>query len=514
MFQEKTKVEGSSSQRPGKMRTGLILGTVTVLAAAAVIFVGNSNHWFGKSFGGQTNDENAKNLVPVTRGSVDLKITATGVIKPYNEVKISPKVTGLLTKLLVRQGEIVKKGQLIALMDDSNLIGQVAAAKSAFSMAKANYDKSFHGNRPEEVANAEAQLAKNENIVRFAEQAVSRSQAQVKSCQAQLVRDATNSKRLSTLAKQGAISDQDRLNATTQAEVTEVTLKQAQQELRQSEASLAQAMADLESSKQQFAMSKKGNREEDVRAAKYSMEQAEGNYHYLQSQLNDTRIKAPFAGVISQKYADEGAIVTPTTSAATTSATSSSIVALAGNLELVAQVSETDMEHIKIGQPVEIVANAYPDKTFHGRVNLIAPEAVVTLNVTTFEVHTTIDDDPKHFLMAGMNVNAEFVAGKQDGVLLVPTSCVSSQMGKTGVLVPDKDGQPKFKPVKTGTTSGSSTVILHGLKEGDQVFVGLNKDQLEKQGYADPNSSSKESRGGGGGKHNRPPIPRGFNGGK
>jgi len=509
MFQEKTKVEGSLSKKPGKVKAGVVLGTITVLTAAAVIFVANANHWSGTPFGG-TSIENSKNLVPVKVGSVDLKINATGVIKPYNEVKISPKVTGLLSKLLVKQGQIVKKGQLLALMDDSNLTGQVAAANSAFSMAKANYEKALHGNRPEEVANAEAQLAKNENIVRFAEQAVSRSQAQVKSCQAQLTRDATNSKRLSILAKQGAISDQDRLNATTQAEVTEVSLKQAQQELRQSEASLAQAMADLESSRQQFAMAKKGNREEDVRAAKFAMEQAEGNYHYLQSQLNDTRIKAPFAGVISQKYADEGAIVTPTTSAATTSATSSSIVSLAGNLEMVAQVSETDMEHIKVGQPVEIIANAYPEKTFHGKVSLIAPEAVVTLNVTTFEVHTTIDDDPQHYLMAGMNVNSEFLAGKQDGVLLVPTSCIMSQMGKTGVLIPDAGGQPKFRPVKTGSTSGTSTVILHGLKEGDQVFVGLNKDQLEKQGYAEPMSGSK-SGGAGGGKH-KPPIPRGFGG--
>jgi HlyD family secretion protein len=504
MFQEKTKVEGGTSQRQNKVRLGLILASITTVVAIVVAVVG-THPWTG-SWTGST-DENAKNLTPVKLGSVDLKITATGVIKPYNEVKISPKVTGLLTKLLVRQGQVVKKGQLLALMDDSNLVGQVTAARSAYNLAKANYEKSLHGNRPQEVANAEAQFSKNQNIVRFAEQAVSRSQAQVKSCQAQLTRDATNAKRLNQLAKQGAISDQDRLNASTQAEVTEVTLKQAQQELRQSEASLAQAMADLESSKQQFSMSKAGNREEDVRASKFAMEQAAGNLNYLQSQLNDTRIKAPFAGIISQKYADEGAMVTPTTSSATTSATSSSIVSLAGNLELVAQVSETDMEHIKIGQTVEIVANAYPDKIFHGKVNLIAPAAVVTLNVTTFEVHTTIDDDPSHFLMAGMNVNSEFLAGTQNGVLLVPTSCISSQMGKTGVLIPEKDGQPKFKPVKTGSSSGNLTVIMHGLKQGDMVFVGLNKDQLEKQGYVDPNS--KGSQGGSG--KNKPPIPRGFN---
>jgi hypothetical protein len=51
---------------------------------------------------------------------------------------------------------------------------------------------------------------------------------------------------------------------------------------------------------------------------------------------------------------------------------------------------------------------------------------------------------------------------------------------------------------------------MHGLKEGDKVFVGLNKDQLEKQGYSDPNSGSKGPQGGSG--RNKPPIPRGFGG--
>jgi len=79
--------------------------------------------------------------------------------------------------------------------------------------------------------------------------------------------------------------------------------------------------------------------------------------------VDDTIIRAPFAGIVTQKYATVGAIVTPTTSASSTaSATSTSIVALASELEIKVNVPETDIQ-VKNGQRVEIVADAYPDRT-------------------------------------------------------------------------------------------------------------------------------------------------------
>lgn len=453
-----------------------------------------------------------KNTVTVSRGSIDLSISASGTIRPENEVKISPKVTGLLKRLLVVQGQRVKKGDVIALMDDSNIIGQVEAARAAAQLARANYDKALHGNRPQEIAEQESIMKRAREGVRFFAQALNRAKAQVKSRQAELVRDDTNAGRMTQLAGQGAVSDQERLNAVTAKSVTAVTLEQAQQELRQAEVAQDQAVNDYETAKQRFELLKAGSREEDIRAQLQAMNQAQGNLKWLESQLNDMKIKAPFSGVISMKFADEGAIVTPTTSAATTSATSSSIVSLAGRLEMVAYVSETDMEHLKVGQPAKIIANAYPDKVFHGKVTLIAPAAVVTQNVTTFEVHTSIDDDPKGLLMAGMNVDSELLAGKLDDVVLVPTVAVISEKGKTGVLIPDEEGKPKFKPIKTGHTSGNKTMVYKGLKENDKVFLALNKEELEKRGYTESGGGRGMGMGGGGrkGGGGNLGIPRSF----
>ncbi|MBX9686779.1 MAG: hypothetical protein K2X27_08760, partial [Candidatus Obscuribacterales bacterium] len=134
--------------------------------------------------------------------------------------------------------------------------------------------------------------------------------------------------------------------------------------------------------------------------------------------------------------------------------------------------------------------------------------AVVTQNVTTFEVHSNIDDDRKQHLLSGMNVSARFVSGKLEDALLVPTVCIISKHGKTGVLIPQPDGNPQFKAVKTGPSQGAKTAISRGLKEGDLVFLGLTKSQLEEQGYGgDPNAGGKGGRDGG---SKSAPIPRSF----
>ncbi len=487
-----------------KQRKSIVRRLLACLVCLAV--AGGLGWWGWQTYtASQAQMSARKNLDKAKLGAIDVRVTATGMIRPFNQVKISPKLTGLLKELYVQQGSIVKKGQLIAAMDDSNLVGQVEAARAAYLGARSSYEKALHGSRPQEVADSRSQVLKTENMVRYGNQAVTSSRANLKAAKAQVVRDETNWHRMVQLAAQGAVSDQDRLNSATQAEVSQAQLQKAEEDVKQAESSLAQSYAELESARQRFSMCKEGYRQEDVKAAQEAMMQSEGTLKFLESQLNDTRIRAPFDGVITQKYTDIGAIVAPTTASMTNSATSSSIVSLAGRLEMVAQVSETDIENIKLGQEVEIRAGAYPDKVFHGHVTLLAPEAILTQNVTTFEVHTSIDDDAHHFLMSGMNINAEFIAGKKDGVILIPTVAVVTKKGKIGVFAPDKSGNPEFKPIKIGTSSDTQTVVLSGLSPGDDIFIGLTKDQLVEQGY-----SEKSLLGSGSHDQHKPEVPRGM----
>ena len=501
---EKISTEGGVQTRT--VRPILIGALILLVAGAGAAYF----HFAAPST--SVPSESSKSIVQVEKGSIDFKVSCTGVIKPYNQVKISPKFTGLLKKLLVQQGDQVKRGQLLAIMDDSNLQGQWLSAQAAVQVAQANYDKAQKGLRPQEVKDAEARYQKSRAQVRYATMSMARCKADLAASEANLHRDEVNARRLALLAQQGAISDQDRLNAETLSTVSKANLEKVRQELKATAAQLSQANSELTSAANMMSMAREGSRSEDIRVAQSALQQAQGNFKFLQSQMNDTRIVAPFDGVITQKYTDEGGIVTPTTSAATSSATSSSVVSLAGRLELVAAVSETDIRHISLGQQVEIIANAFPDLKFHGHVTLIAPESIVTQNVTSFEVHATIDDDPRHKLRSGMNVNAEFTAGKKDGVLLVPTACVVSKQGKTGVYVPGVKALPKFKPVMVGASSGTKTQITHGMEEGDRVFIGLTREQLIEEGYATDNS--KKPGFGGGAAGSSVPVPKGFGGKK
>jgi HlyD family secretion protein len=456
-----------------------------------------------------------KNTVKVKVGEADMKVLATGIIRPEREVKISPKTTGLLKELLVRQGDKVKAGQLLARMDDSNLLGQAESARGAYLASMDNYSKMKAGNRPQEVAASFYQEQKARQGVNNAERNINRLKAQMDAIRATLARDEQFAVTQAFLANNGAISDQDRINAETQARVSRSNLMAAESELSQAHMAKSQSETDLQTIMQQNNMMKSGFRKEDVSAALHNASQTKGSLTQIESLLRDTRILAPFDGIITQKYADAGAIVTPTTSSSTTSATSSSIVALAGRLEMVAQVSEANITKIKVGQDVEITATAIPDKVFHGRVTQIAPAAIVTTNVTTFEVHAELLAGAQEALLAGMNVSATFLVGHEDHALTIPAVCVVSRKGQAGVFVPDAKGEPVFKAVKTGASLGREVVITSGLKEGDLVLKGLTKAQLGAEGYGVTmpgagGGGRGGAGGGGGGRGGAGGMTRGF----
>lgn len=464
------------------------------ISAAIVTIILGAGGWFLWDAQLKPKPDLRKNLITVRKGPAEMNVVATGAMRPYREVKISPKQTGLLSALYVKQGDLVKTGQIIAQMDDSNLVGQVEAARGAYLASLDNAKKLETGNRPQEVAAARFQELRSEKAVLQAERNISRLEAQVQALTATVKRDQAFAARQTMLAKAGAVSDQASIDAQTAAEVSKAQLDAAKREKDQSEIAAEQSREELNAVRQQHSLMKSGFRKEEVAASGHNAMQAKGQLMHMESLLADTKVRAPFDGIVTQKYADVGAIVTPTTSAATTSATSSSIVALASKLEMVAQVSESNIAKIKPGQEVEITATSYPSKTFKGTVTQVAPAAIVTQNVTTFEVHVDVSD-PARELLSGMNVNAKFAVGSMKNALIVPQVCVLSRRGQTGVYVPDKNGEPEFRPVKTGPTSGRDIVIVSGLSENEKLFEGLTREQLTREGYG----NRDQQRGGPGG---------------
>lgn len=402
-------------------------------------------------------------MVPVQAKTVTAQITASGEVVPIKTVNLSPKNPGRIAELLVEQGDRVRQGQVVARMENREIEAQRAQAAANLSQAQARLQEAQarllelqSSSRTEEVGQARAGLELAESRVK---------EAQVR---LELANDRAQRNRV--LADQGAISRDRYAEFLTEERVARASLEQAQaqvqeakQQLNQrgqvgSQEQVAQAIAQLEAAKAQ------------VEAAKAQLQEAE-------TRLADTVIRASFDGIITQKYANEGAFVTPTTSASsTTSATSTSIVALANGLELRAKVPEVDIGQIKPNQAVEVKVDAYPDQVFKGRVRLIAPEAVVEQNVTSFQVRVTMLTG-QEILRSGMNADLIFLGKQLTNALIVPTVAIVTDKGQTGVLVPGANNKPKFQPVTIGPTIGDQTQILQGIQAGAPVFVELPEGQ-------------------------------------
>lgn len=399
--------------------------------------------------------------VPVSARDLRIRVTASGVVQPIQSVNLSPKTAGRLIKLYVEQGEQVEQGQVVAQMESDELEAQLIQAQGSLAQAQARLDELRAGARPEAIDQAEAIVQVQEALTREA--------------QARLDLAAERLERNRALRAEGAIS-QDQLD-------------EVLNEQRRAQASLEQAQAQLQDAQKRLEELRRGPRVEEIAQAIAQVKEAQGQVQLIQVQLRDTRIRAPFPGVITQKYAEPGSFVTPTTSASSiSSATSTAIVALARDLEVLADVPEVDIGQITPNQPVEIVADAYPDQVFRGHVKLIAPEAVKEENVTSFQVRVALETGQKQ-LRSGMNVDLTFLGQELSDALVVPTVAIVTQQGQTGVLVPDSDDEPQFRAVVLGASLGNQTQILQGVELGEQVFIDLPKDQKLEE-ILDPEAAS------------------------
>lgn len=412
----------ASLPRPGRrLSVALVLLAITSLVAVfASCRARQRNH----------EREQASRTVAVVRQKVVIEVSAAGTIQPLTPINISPKEAGRITALSVDQGDRVEAGEVLARMDASNLEGERLRARGLLEAAIARLRRLEAGNRPEEIEEAAENLREARSLL-IAEESRYGSNRQ--------------------LYGSGAISRVD---------------------FDASRSAVLAARAHVRALASRLRLQEAGAREEDIAAARAEVTQARGALATIEARLDDTVIRAPFAGVVTQKYADVGAFVTPTTSAsATTSATSSSILALASTMEAVANVAEVDVGAVYPGQPVELQADAYPGERFSGRVRLVSPEAVVTQNVTSFQVRITLTDPRRGRLRSGMNVTAHFRVGEHRNALLIPTPAIVSEEGGTGVYVLRGREGSEFRRLRVGATVGSRTVVVSGLKDGERVYT-------------------------------------------
>ena len=384
------------------------IGILVVVVVAAVALV--------KLARGTVIDANR--IAKVTRGDVARSVVATGKIQPITQVEVKSKASGIVVKLLVDINSQVKKGQLLAQLDQEEIIAEVDAQRAQLASAQANVS-TYEANIEQDKVNAAApdlpmyKATLDRNLAMQKEGVVSRQ-----------VLDDANKDYLAALNK--------RDSARAQIGVDTARLKQARAQVMQNQASLKQ----------------------------------------LEEQLSYTNIVAPMDGVILSRDVEIGDAV----SSILVLGSTATLVMTEGDTTQVyvqGKVDEADIAHVYMGQPARIKVESFRDRVFHGKVTKIAPMGVEKDNVTTFEVRVSIDN-PGGELKANMTANAEILLDEHKGVLTVPENAVTYDNQKNAFVdVPDKsqkEGQRKV-PVKVGLSNGSVTEIVSGIREGEQVIL-------------------------------------------
>jgi HlyD family secretion protein len=468
---------GKKVKYPLRWLMGLMAAGALVVGTATVYNVVNL---------GKGKEDITQLTIPVSTKNVTLRIAASGKVVPVQSVNISPKNPGVLAQLYVEQGDRVEPGQVIARMDVGDIQAQILQYRANLAQAQAQLQEARAGSRPQEIGQAKARLAQVEAQLAAARagnrnQEIGQAQAQLNSAKAQVNLTQARVNRYRSLTQQGATSQDQLEQYITEDQRAKASLAEAEkrlsllqsgsrsEEIDQREASVTEAQAAL-------VLLQNGSRPEVIAQRQAQVKVAQAQVKVVQVKLDDTIIRAPFAGIVTQKYSNIGAFVTPTTTASTSaSATSSSIVAVARGLEVLAQVPEADLGRIQQGQQVEVVADAYPDQVFKGHVRLIAPEAVVEQGVTSFQVRVTLDTGTDK-LRSGLNVNLTFLGDRLNNALVLPTVAIVTEKGKTGVLVPDANNKALFREITVGAQIQDQTQVLSGIKVGDRIFVNPPKD--------------------------------------
>src|SRR5580693_5164514 len=364
-------------------------------------------HWLGRT---HTEADNRSGPAATTaavsivkRSDLGDTLTVSGAFKPFQDIDVHAKVAGYIKVIHVDVGDHVKEGQTLAVL---------------------------------EIPELAAELAGTDAEVRAAQEQIRRAQGDLDRAQS------THS---------AAHSAYHRLK---QAADTQPGLV-AQQELDDWQAKDLGAEAQVASA------------EAELSGAKQQLEEAQDKQKQYAALSDYTRIAAPFAGVITVRYADTGSLVAAGTSSSTQSMP---VVRLAqiSVLRLVLQIPESVAPQIHVGGAIKVHVQAL-NQDFEGKVSRFAD----SLDQQTRTMETEVDfqnSDGK--LMPGMFCETLFVHDRKQNALTIPIEAVNRVGDETTVFVVDSQNVVRARPVKLGQESTTQIEVLSGLIEGERVIDG------------------------------------------
>lgn len=339
----------------------------------------------------------------VERNDLVNTLTIAGEFKPFQDVDVHAKVAGYIRRIHVDVGDHVKEGQTIAELEIPELAAQLSGADAAVRAAQ------------QQIRRAEGELQRAQSAHSAAHGAYER-------------------------LKQAAAS---RAGLVAQQEVDDAQAKDLG-----GEAQVASTEAELAGAKQQ-------------------LEVAQANQRQYSALAGYSRITAPFAGVVTNRYADTGTLVAAGTSSSTQAI---AVVRLAqvSKLRLVVSIPESAAAQIRLGEAVKVQVGAL-HREIEGKVARFS----AALDQQTRTMETEIDFDNKDGqLLPGMYAETKLMLRGEANVLTVPLEAVSRSGSDGIVLALNKRNEIEERRVVLGMEDSARIEIVSGLNEGDRVVVG------------------------------------------
>jgi HlyD family secretion protein len=368
---------------------------------------------------------------PAEKQKVSQLVTAEAVVFPLKQATVSPKITSTISEFMVQRGSHVRKGQLLAILENKDLAAQAEASKGDFEQADANYAITVDAGLPQQVQKAEFDAVAAKSAFEAA----------------QKVYDSRKD-----LFQQGALPRRD---------------------LDSAEVALAQARSQNEQAQKQLADLQRMGKEQLLKAAKGTKESAEGHYRAASAQLSYSEIRSPIDGVVTDRPLYVGDLAAANQAILTVMDVSSLVAK--------AHIPQSDVAQLKIGDAARVLF-ADGQESAGGRVTLISPALDPGSTTTEVWVETK---KTSSFLKPGMTVGLEITAKTVNDAIAVPSSALFKNAdGTSYLLVAGSDKKAHQKVVQLGVRNADLTQISSGINAGDLVIVS--------GGYALPDGTAIE----------------------
>ena len=418
--------------------------------------------------------ETKKNPVRLSRikeGKIERDYIFTGTIRSRDIVNILPKVSGRIEYITVREGDRVKKGQVLIQQENSDLKAQLAQAQASLNSARA------------QVAQAQTNFVLTTDTtgvqVKVSRQGIDQAKEALEQAESTFKNATLEYNRMKNLYDRGAIAKQSLDQTTTQYEISKSQVEAARSRLRQAKESLQLSRANTGQARVQRSV---------VDTAAAGVQQALANIRYIEVMIGYTTIKSPIDGIITERNVEPGELIAPGDK------TSSMVITDNSTVYVESEVPESEISGLRLMEKVKLTIPSLNDKKFEGTIKTIIPSADPSSR--SFRIKVAVPN-PDLVLKNGMSAMVKAKTATYTG-LVVPRHWLTMIEGEFYISVIE-DGKAKHKKVNVSFYNEEKALIKKGLKAGDEVVsTGQESledgDDVEITGYDDNENNRKESK--------------------